>query len=90
MDVIDQVISIYNASQGYMEDVPLAELHHFEEDLLYHVKTNYPEIESDIRKSGKLSEDTEDLLVEAIKKFKEINQKKKEEEQQVKEAKKNG
>ena len=90
MDVIDQIISIYAASHGYMEDVPLKEIHHFEDDLLYYVKINYPEIESDIRKSGKLSEDTEELLIGAIRKFKEETQKKTDLKEQIKEAKENG
>ena len=91
MDVIDQVVSIYAASNGYMEDIPVAEVHEFEDDLLFHIRTNYPEIESDIRKSGKLSEDTEEVLIGAIKKFKEDHAKKKEDlKEQIKEARENG
>ncbi len=71
MDVEDQVVSIYAASQGYMEDVPIKEIKAFEEELLHYIRIHYPEIGETILKTGKLEEETEELLAAGIKKFKE-------------------
>ena len=73
MDVQDQVISLYAASHGYMEDVPIAEIKKFEADLLEYMHNHYPEVGETIVKTGKLSEETEELLITGIKKFKGID-----------------
>ena len=73
MDVQDQVISLYAASHGYMEDVPIAEIKKFEADLLEYMHNHYPEVGETIAKTGKLSEETEELLITGIKKFKGID-----------------
>ena len=72
MDVEDQVVSIYAASHGYMEDVPIDEIKEFETELLAYIRVSYPEIKETIAKTGQLDEETEQLLTEAIKKFKEM------------------
>ena len=72
MDVEDQVVSIYAASHGYMEDVPIDEIKEFETELLAYIRVSYPEIKEMIAKTGQLDEETEQLLTEAIKKFKEM------------------
>ena len=71
MDVVDQIVSIYAATQGYMEDVAPADAHLFERELLDFVRTHYPEVGEAIRQTGKLSEETEETLVSAIREFKE-------------------
>ncbi len=73
MDVQDQVISLYAASHGYMEDVPIAEIKKFEADLLEYMHNHYPEVGETIVKTGKLSEEEEELLIAGIKKFKGID-----------------
>ncbi len=73
MDVIDQIVSLYAASHGYMEDVPTEEIHEFETGLLEFMRINYPEVEEDIRQSGKISDESEKFLKEGILKFKEAN-----------------
>ena len=73
MDVQDQVISLYAASHGYMEDVPIAEIKKFEADLLEYMHNHYPEVGETIAKTGKLSEETENTLIAGIKKFKGID-----------------
>ena len=72
MDVEDQVVSIYAASHGYMVDVPIDEIKEFETELLAYIRVSYPEIKETIAKTGQLDEETEQLLTEAIKKFKEM------------------
>ena len=72
MDVIDQIIIIYAATQGYMEDVEIADVENFQEGLLLYMRDHYPEVEAEIRKTGQFSEETEELLIEGIKKYKEV------------------
>ena len=72
MAVEDQVVSIYAASHGYMEDVPIENIHEFEAGLLKYIRTNYPEIGEALIKTGQLEEETEELLIEGIKKYKEV------------------
>lgn len=72
MSVEDQVMSIYAASHGYMEDVEHGKIHEFEEGLLEYLHTHYPEVAEAIVGSGKLSEETEKLLIEGIGKYKEV------------------
>ena len=71
MDVVDQIISIYAASHQYMEEIPTEEIHTFETELLSYMHSHYPEVGESIRRSGRLEEDAEKLLIEGIKKFKE-------------------
>ena len=73
MDVIDQIVSLYAASHGYMEDIPTEDIHEFESDLLDFMRINYPEVEENIRQSGKISDESENFLKEGILKFKEAN-----------------
>lgn len=72
MDVIDQIIIIYAATQGYMEDVEIGDVENFQEGLLLYMRDHYPEVEAEIRKTGQFSEETEELLIEGIKKYKEV------------------
>ncbi len=72
MAVEDQVISIYAAAHGYMEDVRLEKLGEFESGLLEYVHSHYPEVAESIVRTGKLDEETEKLLKEAIGKYKEV------------------
>ena len=73
MDVIDQIVSLYAASHGYMEDIPTEDIHECESNLLEFMRINYPEVEEDIRQSGKISDESENFLKEGILKFKEAN-----------------
>ncbi len=52
--VEDQVIVLYALTQGFVDDVPIADVRRFESELLGFVKQNHPEILSRIRESGNL------------------------------------
>jgi F-type H+-transporting ATPase subunit alpha len=66
MPVEYQVIIIYAATRKHLLDIPVADVLAFEKDLF-----KYPEIPAAIRDTRVLSEDTEALLVKAIKECKE-------------------
>ena len=66
MDVIDQIVIIFAASGGYMEDVPVEEVRKFEAGLLDYMRHHYPEVEESIRESGQLTEETAEALRKGI------------------------
>jgi len=70
MVVEDQIISIYAGVNGYLDDIPLNEVSHFEHDFLKFMKANYAEIPKAIREKRVIDSDTEAGLKNAIKEFK--------------------
>jgi F-type H+-transporting ATPase subunit alpha len=70
MTVAEQVISVFCGVKGYLDDVDLKDIATFETKIIEKCKSEKPEILEAISKSGKLEEDTENLLVETIKELK--------------------
>ena len=70
MPVEYQVIIIYAATKKYLLDIPVADILTFEKELFKYIDTKYPEIPSSIRETKQMSDETEELLVKAIKECK--------------------
>jgi len=70
MPVEKQVVSIYIATKGFLDDIPVADVLRFEKDFHGYVDANYPQIFGAIRDTKDLSKDTEALITEAVEKFK--------------------
>ena len=70
MTVAEQVISVFCGVKGYLDDLDLKDISSFETKIIEKCKSEKPEILEAISKSGKLEEDTENLLVETIKELK--------------------
>ena len=70
MTVAEQVISVFCGVKGYLDDLDLKDISRFETKIIEKCKSEKPEILEAISKSGKLEEDTENLLVETIKELK--------------------
>jgi F-type H+/Na+-transporting ATPase subunit alpha len=68
--VEEQVVSIFLGTGGHLDSVPVEDVRRFETEFLDHIRASEESILSDIRESQKLSEETENKLVEAIKQFK--------------------
>ncbi len=68
--VEEQVISIFLGTDGHLDSVPAEDVHRFETEFLDHIRGAEDGILSDIKKSQKLSEETEKKLVDAINEFK--------------------
>jgi F-type H+-transporting ATPase subunit alpha len=68
--VEDQVISIYAATNGYLDDLPVEQVRPFEKGLLAYVHDKYPEIPVKIAQSKDFSDDTASTLKGAIEEFK--------------------
>ena len=70
MTVAEQVISVFCGVKGYLDDIELKEIANFENKIIEKCKSEKPEIIESILSSGKLEEDSEQKLVEAIKQLK--------------------
>lgn len=68
--VEEQILTIYAGVNGYLDDVPAAEVVHFEQDFIKFMKANYAEIGKGIREKKVIDAGTETALKEAIKEFK--------------------
>lgn len=70
MAVEDQVLVLYTAANGYIDDVEISQIAKFEQDYLRFIKTNYAEIPKSIREKKVLDSETEAALKKALKEFK--------------------
>lgn len=69
MPVEEQVMSIFAASKGYLDDMPVEMVQPFEAELLKFMRANKPSIGEAIRETGELKTIEKDLLA-AIEEFK--------------------
>jgi len=70
MPVEKQVVSLYSAVKGFIDDVPLADVGRFEEEMLNFMDSQYNDILATIRETKDLSKETEEKLKKAIDSFK--------------------
>ncbi|OGW80913.1 MAG: F0F1 ATP synthase subunit alpha [Omnitrophica bacterium GWA2_52_8] len=66
-----QVIVIYAANEGFLDDLPVQKVKDFEKGLLVFLEKNYGDIEHKLQKEKKIDDALKAKLNEAIKKFKE-------------------
>jgi F-type H+-transporting ATPase subunit alpha len=71
MQVEKQVIIIWTASNGYLDDIPVPELHRFETELSAYLDVNAPELLRNIKDSGQLPKEAVETLKTNILGFKE-------------------
>lgn len=71
MPVEKQVVIIYAATRKYLIDIPVDRVLEFESGLFEYISTNAPEIFEAIRTEKKLTDETEQNLIQAITAFKE-------------------
>jgi F-type H+-transporting ATPase subunit alpha len=70
MPVEKQVISIYSAVKGHLDEIPVGDILRFEKEFHAYLDSNSPEIGQSIRDTKDIVADNEKALVEAINKFK--------------------
>ncbi|WP_312094824.1 F0F1 ATP synthase subunit alpha, partial [Aminipila sp.] len=70
-----QVMIIYAAVNHYLADIPVEEIKEFEKGLYEFMDTQYSQVGKTIKSTGKLDEATEEILKEAISKYKEVRDK---------------
>jgi F-type H+-transporting ATPase subunit alpha len=66
----EEVLSIWAATNGFVDDLPVDQVQHFERDMLESLRTRHPEIGETIRTTGKLEDDTIEQLKSAVGEFK--------------------
>ncbi|QHI72452.1 F0F1 ATP synthase subunit alpha [Aminipila terrae] len=67
-----QVMIIYAAVNHFLADIPVEQIKEFEHGFYDFMDTQYPQVGKNIKSSGKLDEATEEILKEAITKYKEV------------------
>jgi F-type H+-transporting ATPase subunit alpha len=70
MPVEQQVMSIFAVSNGYMDDVPVADVKKFEAEMLDYLNSRHPDIGREIVQTGNIDDVLEKRLREAIDEFK--------------------
>ncbi|GIP21801.1 F0F1 ATP synthase subunit alpha [Paenibacillus sp. J22TS3] len=70
LSVEKQVVSLYTAVRGYLDDIPVADVRRFEAEFLGFIESNHAEVLQSIRDTKDLTTDNEAALKEAIEKFK--------------------
>ncbi len=71
-EVADQVISIYAASNGYVDSYPTKDVRRYETEMLTFLKQKYSAIVSGIASEQKVSDENKAKLEDALKEFKSI------------------
>jgi len=64
-----QVVAIWAANQGYLDDVPVEDIRRFEADFLEDIQRNRAGIYDAIRETGQLNDDTAVALKDAVEQF---------------------
>ncbi len=66
----EQVVSIYAGTQGFLDELPIAQVARFEAALLKHFGDEYPELIAELRTTGELSDDLAGRIRRVITDFK--------------------
>jgi len=64
--VEEQIVAIYAATKGFMDDVPVASVEEFETELLEHFRDSVPEVLGELRETGDLTDELEEKLAAGI------------------------
>jgi F-type H+-transporting ATPase subunit alpha len=70
MDVWDQILSIHAGVRGFLDDVPLAQVRAFEEELLKHYRDEHPDVRAQLIKERQLTDALDAKLKEIVANFK--------------------
>ncbi|MGI6366586.1 MAG: F0F1 ATP synthase subunit alpha [Bacillota bacterium] len=71
LPVAKQVMIIYAAINGYLDDIELNRISRFEQEFYRFLDQHRPQLAEEINKTGQLSDETEAALKQAIQEFKE-------------------
>jgi F-type H+-transporting ATPase subunit alpha len=70
MSMEEQVVSIYSAVNGYLDELPKDKVLEFETDFLKFMRSAYADVLNNIKSTGKMDDATEEKLQKAITEFK--------------------
>ncbi|CAM2822540.1 MULTISPECIES: F0F1 ATP synthase subunit alpha [Paenibacillus] len=69
LPVEQQVVSLYTAVKGFLDEIPTGDVTRFEQEFLAFMESSHPEILQSIRDTKELTADNENALKGAIEKF---------------------
>jgi F-type H+-transporting ATPase subunit alpha len=69
MDVIDQSVSIFAATKGYFDSIPVNKIRDIEKDMLASLHSRNAELMKTMKAENQISAESESKLVEAVKAF---------------------
>ncbi|MCA9212550.1 MAG: F0F1 ATP synthase subunit alpha [Planctomycetales bacterium] len=69
MDVVDQVLSIFAGSQGYLDKIPVSEVRQWETDFLDLMHRSHEDVISSIREKSEIDGDTEAKIRQILSDF---------------------
>ncbi|MCG7379525.1 F0F1 ATP synthase subunit alpha [Paenibacillus sp. ACRSA] len=69
LPVEQQVVSLYTAVKGFLDEIPTGDVTRFEQEFLAFMESSHPEILGSIRDTKELTSDNENALKGAIEKF---------------------
>jgi F-type H+-transporting ATPase subunit alpha len=69
MDIVQQTLSLYAATNGYMDEVPVSDVLRYEKEFLASVAQRYPEVLASITNDSQISGETEERLKTALETF---------------------
>ncbi|RLA99848.1 MAG: F0F1 ATP synthase subunit alpha [Deltaproteobacteria bacterium] len=72
LPVEKQIVILYVATNGYLDDYPVEALGNFEDQFYVFMESQHPDILKSIRESGDIDSDTEKALKDAIEDFKKV------------------
>ena len=67
--VEEQIISIFAATNGYVDDIPESEVRRYEAEVLQFMRQKYPNIIEQISKDKAIKDETKKMLTDALKEF---------------------
>ncbi|AIQ65920.1 ATP synthase subunit alpha [compost metagenome] len=70
LSVEHQVISLYTAVKGFLDDIPVKDVKRFEREFLSYMDSNVPQVAASITETKDLTADNENALKAAIEQFK--------------------
>jgi len=65
-DVVDQIITIFAGTNGFIDEIPSDKVPEYEKGLLHHVNTDYPDVIEKLRETKEMNPDIEASLKKAF------------------------
>ena len=69
MPIAEQVVIIWCGSKGHLDDLPVNSLANYEQELLEHIRNEFPEIIEEITSSGEISDELEATMTSVVGNF---------------------
>jgi F-type H+-transporting ATPase subunit alpha len=69
-----EVVQVYAVTGGYLDDYPVSDAKRFASEFSEYLEARHPEVFSNIRSTGALSDEDEETLTSALEQFKEVFQ----------------